>query len=387
MSEFLGIKSLLGVYGYKFREVLPTLLAFNTEELLRHCRIIHKKSASFDAQAHIFGALFEPIDNDRALLARKGLLNELKKELLYFDKIYVCPEEYHSVLNRGVSELEEVYERGYFKFSESTAVFHCGPLAEATSNTNRLLMHYWPSLCRLKDNEEDFISTIEADREEVEALFFRLKKIGFKKALQEFSEFGQFCHDIQARRDALHLNMKYNLQVVPIISPVSSFDVNRFVSVAPRDLGVTIDSNSANNVAHIILNKLPLPADEVSISRVMDFKEEPETRRLFLGMKRWLRKALDSGTSFQNLNEEIEYLTLEYKHFMKLHDIKTTTGTLEALVVSTAETIENLAKLKISKVAKSFFAIHHKRVALAEAEMTAPGREVSYLIHANNQFG
>lgn len=373
MSEFLGIKSLLGIYGYKFRDVLPTSLSFDTEELLGLCRDKHKKPTSFDAQAHIFDALFQQIDKDRALLARKGLLNELKKELLYFDKIYVCPEEYNSVLNRGVNELEEVYERGYFKFSESSASFHSGPLAEATSNTNRLLMHYWPSLFRLKNNEEDFISTIETDREEVEALFFRLKKIGFKKALQEFSEFGQFCHDIQARRDALHLNMKYNLQIVPIISPVSSFDVTRFVSVAPRVLGDTIVSNRENNVAHIILDKLPLPADEVSISRVMDFKEEPETRRLFLGMKRWLRKVLDSGTGIQDLNEEIEYLTLEYKQFMKLHDMKTTTGTLETLVVSTAETLENLAKLKISKVAKSFFAIHHKRVALAEAEMTAPG--------------
>jgi len=119
----------------------------------------------------------------------------------------------------------------------------------------------------------------------------------------------------------------------------------------------------------------------------MDFKEEPETRRLFLGMKRWLRKTIDSSTSLQELNDEIEYLTLEYKHFMKVYDMKTTTGTLETLVVSSAAIIENLAKLKISKVANSFFAVHHKRVALAEAEMKAPGREVSYLIHANNRFG
>ncbi|MDJ0579721.1 hypothetical protein [Crocosphaera sp.] len=307
--------------------------------------------------------------------------------MLFFDKIYVCPEEYRSVLNWGVSELEEIYERGYFKFSESAATLHSGPLAEATRNTGRVLMHYWPCLHRVRNNEEKFVSNIEVDREEVKNLFHRLKRLGFKKALQEFSDFGQFNHDLQARRDALLLNKKYELDVVPIVNSNLSFDIAKFTSVAPKKLRKVITANDKQNVAHIILDKLPLPTNDVSISQIMDFKEEPETRRLFLGMKRWLRKTLDSKTSLDELNEEIEYLTLEYKHYMKIHNMKTTTGTLETLVVTSAEIIENLAKLNIGKAAKSFFSVQNERVALAEAEMKAPGREISYLIYANNKFG
>ncbi len=42
MSEFIGIKSLLGVYGYKFKQVVPTPFAFDTEELLEKVKLKHK---------------------------------------------------------------------------------------------------------------------------------------------------------------------------------------------------------------------------------------------------------------------------------------------------------------------------------------------------------
>lgn len=389
-AEFIGLKSLLGVYGYKYRTVVPSLLAYEPEELIAYAskiKLNREKKPSADDVLDFARAIMEEADQDRDNLAKQGLLNELKRELLLFDKIYVCPEEFSSVVYRGVPELEEIMERGHFEFSESAASLHSGPLAEATCNTHRKLMGYWPCLHRVKRNEEEFISNIEANREEVERLFHRLKRLGFKKALQEFSDFGQFNCDLQARRDAQYLRENYDIQVVPLVNSDLSFDIANFVSVASKKSAQALPKRSEQNVAHIILNKLPFPSSDVSIERVLDFKEDPETKRLLLGMKRWIRKTLNSNTSIKELDDEIEYLLLEYGHYMKIHEMKITTGTLETLVVTSAEIVENVARLNLSKAAKSLFSVRNRNLALAEAEMKAPGREISYIVRANKEFG
>jgi hypothetical protein len=390
MNEFIGLKSLLGVYGYKFQGVIPSLLAYENKELItkikpQYLRSRETKSMDFSPQ-DLINLMTKEADYLRFNIAKEGLLNELKRELLLFDKIYVCPLEYGAILDDGVNELEEILKREYFQFSESCTSPHSGPLAEATTNTYRKLMSYWPCLYRVKNNDENFISNIEVDREEVEKLFYKLKDLGFKTALKEFTEFGQFNNDIQARRDAEYLNKKYDMQVVPLVNSDISFDISSFISINASSLKLRAFDQKEENVAHIILNKLPFPAKDVPISKVLDFKEDSDTRRLLLGMKRWLRKTLESNISLKELNEEIEYLIMEYTHYMKLYDMKITTGTLETLVVTSAEIIENVAKLNLGKAAKSLFSIRNRHLALVEAEMKAPGREVSYIVHANQKF-
>jgi hypothetical protein len=390
MNEFIGLKSLLGVYGYKFQGVIPSLLAYENKELItkikpQYLRSEETKSMDFSPQ-DLINLMTKEANDLRFNIAKEGLLNELKKELLLFDKIYVCPEEYQAILDDGVYELEEILKRKYFQFSESSASLYSGPLAEATKNTDRKLMSYWPCLYRLKNNDENFISNIEVDREEIEKLFYKLKDLGFKTALREFTEFGQFSNDIQARRDAEYLNKKYDIQVVPLVNSDISFDISNFISTNASSLKLQTFDQKEENVAHIILNKLPFPAQDVPISKVLDFKEDSDTRRLLLGMKRWLRKTLESNISLKELNEEIEYLIMEYTHYMKLYDMKITTGTLETLVVTSAEIIENVAKLNLGKAAKSLFSIRNRHLALVEAEMKAPGREVSYIVHTNQKF-
>ncbi len=61
-------------------------------------------------------------------------------------------------------------------------------------------------------------------------------------------------------------------------------------------------------------------------------------------------------------------------------------GVLEAFVITSAEWIENIVKLKLLKIAKSLFTIKHKKINLMIEEMRAPGKEVAYIASTKELF-
>jgi hypothetical protein len=46
-----------------------------------------------------------------------------------------------------------------------------------------------------------------------------------------------------------------------------------------------------------------------------------------------------------------------------------------------------LVKFQWSKIAKKLFEVRHKQIELMKVEITAPGREVAYIVKARERFG
>ncbi|MBK9210482.1 MAG: hypothetical protein IPL71_20250 [Anaerolineales bacterium] len=66
--------------------------------------------------------------------------------------------------------------------------------------------------------------------------------------------------------------------------------------------------------------------------------------------------------------------------------MKANTEILEVMVKTPFETIENLLKLNFSKIPEPLFALKKRQINLMEAELNAPGREMSYIIKARDTF-
>ena len=49
--------------------------------------------------------------------------------------------------------------------------------------------------------------------------------------------------------------------------------------------------------------------------------------------------------------------------------------------------IQNIARLKFSKLAKTMFSFKENEIALLEAELKAPGNELAYISKIKTQFG
>jgi hypothetical protein len=98
------------------------------------------------------------------------------------------------------------------------------------------------------------------------------------------------------------------------------------------------------------------------------------------------------GGSFQGnvsaaeIEQKLEYLLHDYAEYMKLHSLKIKQGFLETFLTTSGELIDNLVKIKWGKVAETMFTIQHRKLALLEAEMSAPGREIAYVYRTNEHF-
>lgn len=69
-----------------------------------------------------------------------------------------------------------------------------------------------------------------------------------------------------------------------------------------------------------------------------------------------------------------------------MHELRVTRGVMEVLVTTAAEVAEDIVKMKWGKVAKAQFEWSRNKIALYDAEQTAPGREVAYIIKALQHF-
>jgi hypothetical protein len=77
----------------------------------------------------------------------------------------------------------------------------------------------------------------------------------------------------------------------------------------------------------------------------------------------------------------------EYERHMRLHRMKVNTGAVETVVTITSEFMEAIANGKYSQATGLFFVAKHRKIALTEAELKAPGREVSYISKAWDRVG
>jgi hypothetical protein len=70
---------------------------------------------------------------------------------------------------------------------------------------------------------------------------------------------------------------------------------------------------------------------------------------------------------------------------MRLHRMKTNTGTLETIVTTTAESLGDLANFKWGRRRRFSSSLKKRQVALLEGELIAPGQEMAYIVKARRR--
>lgn len=140
------------------------------------------------------------------------------------------------------------------------------------------------------------------------------------------------------------------------------------------------------DVIQVVFSAFPEPHANTPWEQILEFRSDPESAAHVLALKRWIGKISREPLAPGEIAEEIEWLIHEYEAHMLLHRMKTCAGMLESIVIAAAEAIENVAKLRLGLLAKSAFALRHRKIHLLEAERQAPGRELAYVIRARERF-
>ncbi|HKU77952.1 MAG TPA: hypothetical protein VJR02_28820 [Pyrinomonadaceae bacterium] len=136
----------------------------------------------------------------------------------------------------------------------------------------------------------------------------------------------------------------------------------------------------------VILKALPTPNDHTPWESIIDFRRDPDSIRTRAALLNWQNKILKDNKNPNELADEIEYLISEYEEHLKLHKIKYSQTGAELLITGAAEIIDDVVHLKFKSLAEKLFAFKQRRLALREAELSAPGKEVAYISLAKDRF-
>ena len=149
---------------------------------------------------------------------------------------------------------------------------------------------------------------------------------------------------------------------------------------------LTQKTSGAEDIIKIAINQLPIPDDSTPWEQIIDFRNDPDTEKKFLGFRVWMNEIARAKLTPIEVEQKLEWLLQEYEQHMQLHRMKTNASTLETIVVSIAEFAEDLAKRNFSKLAKGLFSVRHRKVALLEGELKSPGREIAFISKAQETF-
>ncbi|MDQ1557315.1 MAG: hypothetical protein QOD32_375 [Pyrinomonadaceae bacterium] len=140
------------------------------------------------------------------------------------------------------------------------------------------------------------------------------------------------------------------------------------------------------DVVQIVINALPLIDWSTPWEQIIEYRSDPESKGKFLALKNWINDIARAKLPAAEVEDKLEWLIHDYQQHLNLHKLKTKTGAFETVITSGAELVEDLVKIKWGKVAKMLFSLNHRKVALMEAELKSPGREIAYILGAREKF-
>lgn len=139
-------------------------------------------------------------------------------------------------------------------------------------------------------------------------------------------------------------------------------------------------------VVDVVLRNVPTPGDETPWEAILEFRDEPETRHRLVALRRWMFGFARQDRSAAETANEIEYLMEEYRSHIRHHRMKWGVGTVESIATLAGNALEGLLRFKPTQLVSALFAVRHRHVALLEAERSAPGRELAYLVDSQAKF-
>lgn len=141
-------------------------------------------------------------------------------------------------------------------------------------------------------------------------------------------------------------------------------------------------------VAQLVLKTLPLPNESTPWDDILEYRDDSDARGQFYRLKTWMNdvSARLAETSPRHFEDELRSRIYDYEHYMSLHRIKARSGILETMVVTAAEILGDLLKIRWGDAARAMFDIRRQRIALLEEELDAPNREIAYIVKARETF-
>jgi hypothetical protein len=327
------------------------------------------------------------------------ILSSLKQEALLFDKIYLLKDESIDFLaDHVIRELDWLVEQNIISFVEWENIL--GPTPMPAGEFRKAILEIIPlALADLLEEKAKLLykssprlrSKILKLNEKILDFYSKNEYDVSRKPPNELIKITDELFKTRNQLDNLILEADYPMFESAIRSYAVVLRYFRKAIAIPL-LSYTsylkkVPNSNKSNIAHIVIHNLPLPVADTPWEKIIEYRDNPDNQNNLLMLRRWMRKISDENLSLAEYKQELDWLMAEYQAHLKLHKIKANMETLETVIKVPLEILENLIKLKFSKLPDPLFAVKRRKISLMEAELNAPGREIAYLVKTKQSFG
>lgn len=200
--------------------------------------------------------------------------------------------------------------------------------------------------------------------------------------------------EVVARVSAIALRADLATDAVVLPSTLESFGTPLFdSSILPSDVRwrfpevwQLLQGTGKDQVAEVTLTHFPVPDEKTPWEDLLSFRKDPDSLNKFMRLKVWLNALAKEELSPAEVHDRLEWGMAEYRSHLDLHHIKHKQGVLRVLLSSSAALTEALVRLRFRKALDVFFQASERKLALLEAEASAPGRELAYIVKVRTRF-
>jgi hypothetical protein len=329
-------------------------------------------------------------------IVNTGKLSEqMKHNSLFFDKIYLSDLSYFKSLTNNndvlLPEIEYLMDKGLVQncFELSNLFSFITEISTDKNNEK-------PALKLVEFFETSTNDSVSSIRllNKITDLIGEVEDLSREYANISLEDFPEHQHKIDPNIKA-HEVMLRMLGSDANIAYIEAFLLRLLrqtdaICIDPFWIGSS-DSNVDRNAKdgdlyEIVINGLLLPDGAVPWEDILAFRSESSSQQQLRALRLWIGEMAKGKLTYAQAVDQIEYLKQEYRVHMKGAGIRARNSTLRTLVVGVADIAESAIKLKLKDLAEFPFKLLDAKADLIDADRKAVGRELAYVVRAEDRF-
>jgi hypothetical protein len=145
---------------------------------------------------------------------------------------------------------------------------------------------------------------------------------------------------------------------------------------------VPAEISQVHGVLSIVLKRFPRPVADLPIRDLIAFKRDSDTQLKFERLWTWARKVAKESANPLEVEEELDSLLREHSVHLKQLTTETRFESLEILLSTPGEVIEDLVKLRFGSLIKRLLQFKRSEVNASGRELGLPGNDIAYITKA-----
>ena len=136
-------------------------------------------------------------------------------------------------------------------------------------------------------------------------------------------------------------------------------------------------------VLEVALTRFPVPGADVPLEALLDLRNDDDMRTHLTRFRAWVMRTASEDVDTQLVAAELDEMLADYRNYMRVKRMSIGNTVLRAVLLPIRLMNAGLGM----NTAEGLLSIRSRRVQLMEAELSAPGRAVAFLVEAPRRLG